>query len=47
MVEGPKGERRERLSVADALTLTRFWLAPLAARPSTRRSFAALVAAGA
>src|SRR5215218_990581 len=47
MVEGPQGERRERLSAADALTLARFWLAPLAARPSTRSSLAAVVAAGA
>ena len=47
MVDGPRGECRERLSAADALTLTRFWLAPLAAWPSTRSSFAALVAAGA
>ena len=47
MVEGAKEEPRERLSPADALTLARFWLAPLAAAPSTRRSFAALLTAGA
>ncbi len=47
MVEGPRGERRPRLSEADALTLTRFWLVPLAARPASRTSFAALVAAAA
>lgn len=47
MVEGPRGERRERLTAADALTLTRFWLVPPAVSPATRRSFASLVLAAA
>lgn len=47
MVEGPQGEPRGRLTAADALTLARFWLTPLAASPSTRSSFASLVGAGA
>lgn len=36
MAEGGDGKPRERLSPADALTLTRFWLVPLA--PGLRRS---------
>lgn len=52
MVEGPKGEDRERLTAADAVTLTRLWSAPILAaqdQPTrdSRRVFAALIATAA
>jgi phosphatidylglycerophosphate synthase len=47
MVEGPKGERRERLSPADALTLARLWLVPRVWSASGNpRLFALLLALG-
>ena len=47
MVEGPAGERRERLSAADAVTLARFWLVPLlSACAGRRRQFLAVLAIG-
>ena len=52
MVEGPDGERRERLTAADALTLLRLWLVPLLASQGDRAqrsgpAFAALIASAA
>ncbi len=47
MVEGPRGERRSRLSVADALTLARLGLVPFALAPAGRGSWSAIVALGA
>lgn len=47
MVEGPAGERRPRLTAADGLTLGRAALVPFAAAPAGRRSWIAIVAAGA
>jgi phosphatidylglycerophosphate synthase len=45
MVEGARGERRERLSAADALSLVRVWTAPRLARADRKpRTFVALVA---
>jgi phosphatidylglycerophosphate synthase len=47
MVEGPDGERRERLSPADALTLARLWLVPRVwSAAGNRRAFALLLALG-
>jgi phosphatidylglycerophosphate synthase len=47
MAEGGDGEPRERLSSADAVTLSRFWLVPLVWPLRTRaRWFPALIAAG-
>lgn len=50
MVEGPDGERRERLSAADALTLLRLWTVPFLAVQGdlprrSRRLFSGLIAA--
>lgn len=52
MVEGPQGEDRERLTAADAVTLTRLWSAPILAaqdQPTrdSRRVFIALIATAA
>lgn len=49
MLEGPAGERRERLSRADALTLTRIAIVPFVAvqRASDGSAFAALLAVAA
>jgi phosphatidylglycerophosphate synthase/SAM-dependent methyltransferase len=47
MVEGPRGERRARLSPADALTLGRLALVPFAATPAERARWVAIVAVGA
>ncbi len=52
MVEGSDGERRERLSAADALTLLRLWLVPLLASQGNRErrsgpAFAVLIASAA
>lgn len=47
MVEGPWGERRGRLSPADALTLARLALVPFAATPAGRARWATMVAAAA
>ena len=47
MAETPEGDRRGRLSAADAVTMSRFWLVP--ALPAARASppiLAALIAAG-
>jgi len=46
MVEGPGGQRRERLSLADALTLGRLALVPLVAAPARRPVWSVVVAAG-
>lgn len=52
MVEGPRGEQRDRLGAADALTLLRLWSVPLLAaqnEPTTgsRAAFALLIASAA
>ena len=52
MVEGPDGENRERLSVADALTLLRLWSVPLLAAQGdpaskSRPMFTTLIASAA
>jgi len=47
MVEGPSGEPRARLSGADALTLLRLGLVPLAAAPADRTRWAATIIAAA
>lgn len=47
MVEGPGGERRPRLTAADALTLARAALVPFAAVPGGRGPWTAIVVAGA
>lgn len=44
MVEGPRGEPRERLEAADALALGRVWLAPRLAGATESRTFLALLA---
>lgn len=45
MVEGPRGEPRERLGAADALALARVWTAPRLVRASEPRAFLALLTA--
>jgi phosphatidylglycerophosphate synthase len=48
MLEGPAGERRDRLTAADALTLQRIWSVPFLAAQRAGRPFAVLlIAAGA
>jgi len=47
MVEGPHGERHARLSLADALTLLRLGLVPVAAAPAGAAPWAAAIMAGA
>jgi phosphatidylglycerophosphate synthase len=52
MLEGPDGERRDRLRAADALSLARAELAPFVAAagvdaPRSRAAFSALIATGA
>jgi hypothetical protein len=45
MLEGPHGERRDRLRAADALTLSRCWLAPFVAATTAGAPFSTLIAA--